>query len=544
MTPFLRMGTSERHCEVEMAVTPDLTVISLCEADDWDGAFGALDADSQVQGTYCLTATYTGAGLRDPALKTVTANLTGKSIFGWLTFARLAMLDTGANGGLRFRVEDGTKFAEWYVGGNDTSPTSGWFPYTCNCQVTPNRSGPLPDTHDGTLPNFAAITKIGWRVNLLIKGIVKWDAFRYGYGLSADGGTVGSPLTLAGIYSEDNAAANKYGVLVRTDGVYYLQGQLNIGSTTGGVATYFKDTSKIVVFPDRMVGTFYAIKVQGNSTAETKVFFGVKTTGGAGISGCTFLSAGTPKFTFTATDQYITELGLYGCAFFDAGTISLPPYSTLKAALNTTFEKCAEVLADTCTVTACNFVSADDRGVRITGTGHKITKCNFIDCGHGVHCNFSNNDPGVDFTDLVFAGSDGATKWDVEHSAAGAHKINNLGTSNTNPAYVQETGGGSTTVATSVPLKVTVLDQGGSPINLAQVALYRTSDNLELLNGDTNDQGVIEGTYTQSTPASVYFRVRKSSGGATKYIPVSGIGTIVAVSGFSATITLYADPNA
>ena len=521
-----------------VVVATDLTMISSCDSTTAGGTWsaGTVDSDAKVEGAACLYVKYTSSGAKSVTFTPTTAlSLAATCVYFWVSWAAKSMPNTKALGGLAVRFESSaTDYAEWNVAGNDTLPHNGWVAHIVKTDTTPTTSG-------GSI-NWGAVNKITLKFNLLVKGNVSWDVWRYGTTMSIKGGESGAAASLADFVTAD--VNNGYGLISLSEGVYFLQGKFKIGSGTPGEATYFAESSKVCTFTNKDVGAaHFSIEVVGNSGATTKVYFGAKS-GTAGVSGCVFKPAGAAKYTFTATDANITDLGLYGCTFIDAATISLPAYSATREVLNCSFEACAEVLADTCTMTNCNFVLADNRGVRMTGTGHKITKCNFIDCGHGVHCNFSNNDPGVNFNDLVFSGSNGTTKWDIEHSAAGAHKINNIGTSNANQAYVEETGGGSTTVATSVPLKITVLEQDGDAINLAQVAIYRTSDNLQLLNGDTNAQGIIEGTYTQSTPASVYFRVRKSSGGATKYIPVSGIGTIVAVSGLSATITLYADPNA
>jgi hypothetical protein len=152
------------------------------------------------------------------------------------------------------------------------------------------------------------------------------------------------------------------------------------------------------------------------------------------------------------------------------------------------------------------------------------------------------------------------------------------------------TAGATVTVQNTVSLTVTVINSSTNPVPTAQVAIYRTSDDVELMNEDTetvttgsfvvgvkytivnvgdtdftligaasNTAGVAftatgagggtTGTasngiatqnfnYTVSTP--VYVRVRKSSIGSTKYIPVSTTGTITS-SGYSLTVTLPSD---
>lgn len=371
-------------------ITPNLIDISLCEADDWDGGVGALDIESQIQGSGCLTISYPGTGLRAETTETIAAanmiSLGYPVIYGWLTFARLAMLETYANGGLRFIVKSSsTAWSAWKVAGSDTASTAGW---ACYCV----RTNQTPDYIGTTAADLTNITQIGWIVNLAIKGIVKWDAFRYGFGLTMTAGTSDAPCTWDDIWAAENDPLKKYGIVTKYEGAYFVQGRLNFGDASGTTSTYFKDTSEVILFKDARVGTgFYDIKLQGNATGTTEVYFGTRIGEGTegnpyvGISGCIFKSAGATKFTVTATNTLVTKFGFYGCTLLDADTISLPAsYTNDKQVLNTNFEACAEVLPDICIVKNCNIISSDDRGLRIISS-HHVTNCTFINCPRAVH---------------------------------------------------------------------------------------------------------------------------------------------------------------
>jgi hypothetical protein len=108
--------------------------------------------------------------------------------------------------------------------------------------------------------------------------------------------------------------------------------------------------------------------------------------------------------------------------------------------------------------------------------------------------------------------------------------------------------GCSTSISASVDISVYVVDENNNPINDAQVGLYRTSDDLEIINKDTGFGAEADGytttSYNGSTPADIYLRVRKSSTGSIRYIPVSTTGTILSDTGYSTTITLVEDINA
>lgn len=96
------------------------------------------------------------------------------------------------------------------------------------------------------------------------------------------------------------------------------------------------------------------------------------------------------------------------------------------------------------------------------------------------------------------------------------------------------------TPASTVNLTVNVVDKENSPIQSAQTAIYLSADDTELMNQDTTAGGIASTSYTYTGDVDVYYRVRKSSTGDTRYTPVSGTGTIES-SGFSVTVILVVD---
>jgi hypothetical protein len=137
------------------------------------------------------------------------------------------------------------------------------------------------------------------------------------------------------------------------------------------------------------------------------------------------------------------------------------------------------------------------------------------------------------YDDLVFSGND----FDVNNTSGSGITVNKTGISDPSTSK-----GSSVTFSGSVSVSVTVVDKDNVAIQNAQVSVYKTSDNSEIMNADTNASGVASTSYSGSTPAAVYWRVRKSSTGGTKYKNISGVGTIAASTGMSITVTLYLDP--
>lgn len=503
-------------------VVPLLTLIHACDAvDDWTGS-PTLDTEIFLQGTGALSAkvsktTYT-------AMKPITAaDLTGQKIYAWMNCATPALLDTKANGGMRIRIEDAAaNWREWYVAGKDTY-AGGWE----NFAVAADSGW---DAQSATPPDITAVTAVGV-VCVTTASVAKinfwWDVLRYGTGLRVKAGTGADPATWEDIYSADNATANKYGILTKYEGVYQLQGKLYIGSTTAGEATYFKDTGKIIIFRDKPFGVFYEVTIEGNATATTKVYFGEKS-GGRGISGCIFNAAGASKYKITATDANITDLGLYGCLFIDADTISLPAYAATKEVLSCNFEKCAKVLADTCTVQYCNFVSADDRAVEMSSTTHNISDSNFISCPYGVQI---PNTGTYTFNALMFSGN----TTDIDNTSGGSVTVNCVNGSN------PTTFTGDTTIVNTVYLTVWVEDEEGAALQGAAVRIERLSDNQQLMNEETDVTGKAEETYNYVGDENIEVRIRKSSSGEpARYFSYKTSGTITS-GGYTLTAVLIKD---
>lgn len=109
-------------------------------------------------------------------------------------------------------------------------------------------------------------------------------------------------------------------------------------------------------------------------------------------------------------------------------------------------------------------------------------------------------------------------------------------------AVFQADDGTSTTLPTALSINITVQDEATSKIQNAQVAVYKTSNRTELMNGDTDINGLATADYIGS-PVDIEIRVRKASTGATKYIPFSTLGSIGTIN-YNLLVTLKQDPNA
>ena len=137
-------------------------------------------------------------------------------------------------------------------------------------------------------------------------------------------------------------------------------------------------------------------------------------------------------------------------------------------------------------------------------------------------------------------GADASTSAAIYNDSGGLVTLNVTAGGGT--PTVRNGAGASTTVNLSVTVSITVVDVNDSPIQNAQVALYVGS--TQILNVDSDASGIASTTYNSATPASAFYRIRKSSTGSTKYIAASGPATIASVTGLSLKVVLRVDTNA
>lgn len=519
-----------------LTVTPNMTDISLCE-DTTNWSTGVTNDLYMLEGLYCLglkvsetesaLITYTFGSSQDMS--------NGEHVYFWVQIQGIP--DTKANGGIRLYAEDSSgNYGYFNVGGSENYP-GGW---VCYCF----KPGASYSSGSGSVIT-SSIAKVGVRFKALSKALGNnpncfWDAVRYGTGLTLKSGSTDA-IDFDDIVTAENN--DKYwGIIEKVNGVFFVQGKLVFGDTsTSGVD--FIDKSEAVVFKDLPFGdsNFSELQVFGNTTGTTNFVLG-ESSGGRGVSGCVLKAAGAVKFKFTATDANIDKLQIYGTSFIDSGDIALPVTAANREIISCNFEACSGIVASTCKMQYCNIVYADDRGVTISSTSHNITDCNFITCGHCMNITESGT---YTFDNLKFSGSDGSSYYDIEYSdgGTGALTINCTNGSNPNGSYVEKTGGttGTVTINNAVNLNVYVKDEDNNALSGVSVAIYKTSDDSQLMNELTAvTTGLATETFNYASDTPIYIRVRKSSTGTTRYYPVKTTGEIK-TTGFTLTVVLKQD---
>ena len=220
-------------------------------------------------------------------------------------------------------------------------------------------------------------------------------------------------------------------------------------------------------------------------------------------------------------------------------------------------DRCGLVTTGGATMTGCIFEETRGATTAVTvsspANAAKISGGEFISDGTGHGLEITGTAANFTLTDVVFTGYDtadpgtAANKAIYVNIATGTMTISIVGGSGVTEDYHVRSAGATVTVSASVPLSFEAVDKTDTAITGVQVSVYLVSDNSEVFIDDTLGTGFATGGYSGSTPVDIYYRYRKSSTGATKYVNLSGFGTIESGTGLtvkrSMTEDTIADPS-
>jgi hypothetical protein len=477
--------------------TPDFTIISDCDTiGTWTTNSAALDADIKKQGNFAIGGTCTNPKPTNYYTPASPIDIRGSHLRLWFISVLAANMDLQSNGGLQLMVSDGVNTGYWNVLGSDTYE-GGWVLIVQDVQEPVDA---------GTKPDLSVISELGFRYNFASspKNFQNtwFDYFVHGSGYSLTGGTANDPITWDDIATADADYSNGYGVVQKYNGVYFVTGGIEFSGA------YFKDAGATVVYVSNPVSAdYYRLTTAGSGYLQMG-----NTVGGRGVQGCSINCPSGYPVHVDFTNEEIDVLKIYGSVFRNVAEILCPSGSTNREFVSTSFEECSGVLVHTFKFRYCNWINADDLGAIIESNNHDVAYSNFINCGHGVY--FPNSGT-YDFNNLIFAGSDGVTKYDIENASSGLVIIN---ATDSNPSYVDNTGPGSSTeIKNSVNITITVKDSNNQPIANASVAVYNDATRAQLMNEYTTALGIATESYNYLGDITLDIRVRKSSTGSIRY---------------------------
>ncbi len=521
--------------------TSDLVDINLCEATAGFTAYGGggagigADPDYAIEGTNAINKIVTAS--EKGVLFGAAGNFTigaDDHFFVWLNVATYGIADTRDNRGLHVSIGDDTSnFVKFHVNGSDTLPAGGMNPYAIRFVNTTlaNRRTLVgtPSTTPDSVGGGANITATARFENMAV------DAMRIGTGYDILNGTGADPeADFAGLALDDESTSE--GVFQTAPGGFSWQGKLRIGSTA--TACEFLDSNQLLALVNTLDGEslsdFTEILIENASSIVN-------------LTNVTFFALGTHNPGRFEVITSAAVVNLTGCVFNGTGVTVLGTGSTFTNCLF--LNNAGIVTANGATMTTTKIegyegtvntssliwnVATDPNG--------KLDDMTFTKGTAATHAiEFGTTSPlTMTLTDVTFVGynaSDGQDDSTIHvKRTTGTVTINISG--GTTPSV--RTDGATVNVVSSVPITVTVKDEAGVAIENANVAIYDTSNNEIMAPTLTNASGVASGSHSGSTPLAVSVRVRKGTGGATKYVPVNSPQTISGT-GLSVTITMTED---
>lgn len=164
------------------------------------------------------------------------------------------------------------------------------------------------------------------------------------------------------------------------------------------------------------------------------------------------------------------------------------------------------------------------------------------DSSNRLEVGVDNSSPGHSGSCYTYTGSWGSQAYDMCFYVNRDGIVNISLTNGSNASTAEETAAvkGATIPLSAYTITVTVQDEDTDPIVGVQTGIYKVSDRAELMNEDTNAQGVATEPYAGGIPVDVEVRCRKASGGAPKYVNFSTLGQING--DFNLLVTMKEDP--
>lgn len=315
-------------------VVPNLVTITDSDTDsEWTISDG-LDTEIFVQGigseswnvakNAAETATYDYYTINGST--TLDMSGTDEHVYVWLRCNVAAVIEpigggSGTGPGAQLTIAsaiakggntDGSK--TWGIAGSDTW-TGGW-----KCFVQDINASSF--SASGVL-DYANIAEVRITIDASNSGLFRnavntWiDAVRHGTGLTAYGST---SFDFGDIAVEDEAVANRYGIIQEVDGVYFIQGRLTIGDSGSTNACNFDSQDEIVIFTERPVtDNLYQINFVGNGTGSTDIDMGIKVGTGdtaVGRNGTLIQAANSNvKSSIDFDDGNVNTCKIYGSTF-------------------------------------------------------------------------------------------------------------------------------------------------------------------------------------------------------------------------------------
>lgn len=495
-----------------------------------------IDTDYPIQGNSMMSTVMNATGTAGVAVD-YGSNITwtnGWAFFIWEVWLAPGTIDSKANGGLVCCIgADISNYREYYVGGNDfgSYPYGGWQNFAVDPQITASATTGIPGTaYRWVGPGVRVLSAVSKGSPLGV------DVIRFGRGeFRVVAGETGNFATFAGMASVNDNNSNRWGLFQAIAGGYRFKGLMILGY---GAPVYFTDVNRSIVIDNTQYvqSSFNSIEIRNASSVVnwTNILI-------------TSLSTVSPG-TFAVIDN--ATLNFSSCTFTDMSTFVFQSNSTIAT---TTFRRCGQITsggANFATSIVEGYAGTADTAALIwnqtSDPNGKLDNMDFTKGATSSHAiQFGLSSPTtITMSGTTFTGynaSNGQTDSAILISRTSGTVTINIVNGST-PTY--KSAGATVVINNAVVLTITVKDKDSNPIQDAQCYIVKQSDGTTLLNADSLSTGIATTTYNYPGSAvDIHVRIRKSSTGATKYVPFSGVGTITS-SGYSLTVTLYQDLTA
>lgn len=534
--------------------TEDLTDISLAQSTTNYSAYGGggaglgTGADYAMQGTLCVDKQITNADkgiLYNNGATTLSA---GDHVFQWLFNATPGVTDSIQNNGASIAVGSGTAaYCKYHVEGNDTYGAQGrvakCYPIDYTNRTT-NASPPYR-TAVGTPTATPAYFGGGLNTTASVKAAnLGIDAVRYGTGAYITAGDSGTPATFSGFATQNDAIANRWGILTDVGGSYELQGTFAIGQNNAGTATlaYFDDADVNLVLADTIHSATDFTKVIIDH-ASTEVYWNNVSITALGTHNPGQFVVNNASSTVEITGGTWTGLGIStlragcvidGLTWRGCDTVTANGASLANCVIDSSSNAVALDIADLDLLDACTFLS--------DGTGHAI------DLGTIA----ASDTMGWNCFESGYAAQGGvATDRTILVNVAASQTLTiNVAAGASTPTYYNTGTGTVSVVAGQVTTLIHVVDiDTGADIENANVYLLADAGG-PLTEGTviigtstlTDVNGEVSDTRSLASDQPIIGRVRRATSAyGTLYKTAPITGTIDSATGFTVTIQMIRD---
>jgi hypothetical protein len=526
--------------------TEDLDDLTLAEegtgwSESSDGAWddqgppAYQDQDyAYIQGSYSVTAdtTKTGTGTLLWNYGSTFTIATDGAMLIWINFYNPNALDTYANGGLRAIIGSGLgTFWSWDVGGSDygSYPYGGWQNFAVNDTVSADDTvnSYAGGSHQYVGAGVKVLTGIGKGESLQVDAIRKGRCtaiFEYG--------ETANYCTIAGFAAVNDATTARWGLIQAVPGGYLWKGRMSLGTASNAVD--FRDSNVIIFIQDtpKVTANFNTIEII-NASSNVEM---------TGFQFIVLDPTNTASLGRWVTTNDATVV-LTSCVFNDMNTFVFDSNTTIDSC---TFRRCGLVTQAGADIDNTVFDEPTGSVGILVDDPNDIDNCDFISDGTGYSMELDSSLAGGSYTMsgctwTGYAATDGSTGNEcIYNNITGADVTIAVGAGQ--QPTVHDASTSSTIVTSSVPLYIIITDEAGDPIQNVQVRMAE-SDGTVIFDTDTDVNGEIDTSYTDSTPSTgVRVWARKASSGATKYKNYSSVQTIASTTGLSLAITMVEDP--